>query len=80
MRLLITLTLSIALSAPLAAKESKATVYIYKNWHMATMGKLAYPVLMNDKEIAANTAFAPNGRKLRQSSSKLRRRKRTTSK
>lgn len=51
MRLLTRLILSLALSAPLGVQETKATVYIYKNWHQATMGRLAYPVLMNDKEI-----------------------------
>lgn len=33
------------------APDTKATVYIYKNWHVATLGRLAYPVFLNDKEI-----------------------------
>lgn len=45
------MTLLILLMTSASAQDTKATVYIYKNWHIATVGKLRFPVFMNDKEI-----------------------------
>ncbi len=48
------LTLALMLSPSAFAQTStntKATVYIYKNWHLATVGRTVFKVYMNDKEI-----------------------------